>query len=233
MVLAAGLLAPLTPALASVIISDGHQDIRVNYAVGTGWTTAVYDHPPVGATHPTGDVVFDVSSGAEATRPAGSQWDFLGMPAGDPVWILPQVQDPSLPWLGTSTEQTANGIFTGNDMKLALTAVSGPGVVSLFQSDAFGNPLVRFATADGLSAADAINTKANTHAHYNWTFSEPGDYTLTIQASGTLVAGLGGGLTSSDSFDVNFTVVPEPGAYALAFGALALGGIWMRRRSRG
>ncbi|MFN0069162.1 MAG: choice-of-anchor M domain-containing protein [Limisphaerales bacterium] len=232
LLLAAGLLAPVTPTLAAVI-SDGHQDIRFNYAAATGWSTAVYDHD-TDIAHPPGDVVFDVSSGAELTRPAGSQWDFTGAAAGATIWVLPQVQDTSLPWLGTSTEQTAAGgaVFVSNNMKLTLTGYSGPGAFSLFTVSPFGVPTALMATADGLSDADAINTKANAHAHYNWVFTEPGNYSLILQASGALVPALGGGLTSSDPFSVNFTVVPEPGAYAAIFGLLALGAGWLKHRRR-
>jgi len=224
-------LSAALPSAMAVVFADGHQDIRFNYAAGTGWSTAIYDHE-TGIVHTPEDVLFEVGAAAENERPAGGQWDFTGAAAGDTIWLLPQTQTLGLPWIGISTQQTAGGgaVFVNNDMKLTLTGFSGPGDFSTYTVGSLGGINVLMATSDGLSAADAIGIKANSHAHYSYVFSQPGDYTLTFQASGTLVAGLGGGLTTSEPFDVNFTVVPEPGAYATALGLLALGGALLRRR---
>ncbi|MFN0069160.1 MAG: choice-of-anchor M domain-containing protein [Limisphaerales bacterium] len=204
---------------ADTPITEGHQDLRFNFAPATDWSLGVFDHDTA-TEHSPPTVWFDVSAGAEAVVPAGAQWGFLGQAAGEPLWILPQVQDPDLPWLGTSTEGTAAGVLQNNDMRLTLTAAAGPGAFSLFTVSAFGTPNAVMTTSDGLSAADAINTRANRHAHYNWAFTEPGTYLLTFQASGTPV-----GAASplfSDAVTLEFRVVPEPSApLLLAAGLLA------------
>lgn len=219
-VAAALLLAAAAPAAEP--IATGHQDLQFNFAPATGWSLSVFDHDTA-LVHAPPAIWFDVSAAAEGTVPAGAQWAFLGQAAGEPLWILPQVQDAALPWLGTSTEATATGVLANNDMRLALTAASGPGQFSLFTVSGLGTLSVLMATSDGLSAADAINTRANRHAHYNWAFTEPGTYFLTFQASGTPVGG--GAPVLSDPATLEFRVVPEPAAPVL----LAAGLLLLRR----
>src|SRR5947209_5382053 len=52
-----------------------------------------------------------VAPQALVPRPGGSQWDFLGVTAGTPLWILPQNQNLNLLYLGTAALETTPGTF--------------------------------------------------------------------------------------------------------------------------
>src|SRR5437764_12038229 len=79
------------------IISEGHTDLSVNYANGAWDLHVGYD--PTGEEFPASDVLLRVNAGAQTTVPANPAFSFLG-PAGSPVWLLPQAQDPALLFLG-------------------------------------------------------------------------------------------------------------------------------------
>jgi len=66
------------------------------------------------------------------------------------------------------------------------------------------------------------------HDHFNWGFTEAGNWLVEITASGTHDT-LG---FMSDTQTFSFNVVPEPSAYAALFGLAALGLTCARRRSR-
>jgi hypothetical protein len=46
---------------------------------------------------------------------------------GSPVWILPQVQNEDLLYLGYGGDGIPDGVFVGNQVKVALKNVTGPG----------------------------------------------------------------------------------------------------------
>lgn len=161
-------------------------------------------------------------------RPAGSQWDFLGVGAGVALWVLPQIEDPQQLFLGIGTEEIPAGTFVDDEVVLALKAVRGPGDFALYQTDAFGEPVVFMASADGITAADRYVSITPSHAHFNWAFTQPGLYEIDFEAFGFLA---GGGFTSSGDVTYLFQVqaVPEPatlGLFALGAGAL----YWRQRR---
>jgi surface-anchored protein len=81
-------------------------------------------------------------------------------------------------------------------------------------------------TRDGISGDDWFEIGAGDHAHFNWAFSAMGTYTLTFEASGTLVED--SIFTSSGPVDFTVQVVPEPGVAAL----LGLGGLLLLARRR-
>jgi hypothetical protein len=150
------------------------------------------------------EVLHYVHPQARLNRPGGSQWDFLGMAAGQPVWILPQAQNANLLFLGTASEETPLGTFaayTETDprvfggapfpwLTLQVTGVRGPGHFSAWQTDGFGTPVSFASTADGgLTSADKLFILEGGHAHYNLGFSRQGFYEIDIQASGYLGAG--------------------------------------------
>lgn len=109
-------------------------------------------------------------------RPAGTQWDFLGMEAGEPIYILPSGGVPNtLPYLGISTEHPSVEAY--EDFRITLTAMTGPAnaVFSLYTSAS--NILMN--TRNGISPSeDFIELEGGGHEHYNWAFSHPGTYDL-------------------------------------------------------
>lgn len=110
---------------------------------------------------------------AETTIPADPAFAFLGT-AGDPVWILPQVENPELIFLGLATEEIEPGALVNDQVRVSV-AVFGPGEVALYIEDFLGLPSdILFDTDDG--AANTFTLSAGQHVHANWAFSEPGNY---------------------------------------------------------
>lgn len=157
-------------------------------------------------------------------RPDGAEWDFIATAAGDPVWFIPEVQEFDRPWLGYSTQSLVRSEWSGFRMSLlGMTAPFG-GHFSLTDS---GGPFFArtfLATGDGITAADSFDAPLETHAHYSWLFTQPGDYYLTLQVTGTHQTA--GALSSTAVY--HFRVVPEPGAAVLCAAAGLL--CFFRRR---
>ncbi|HMP82093.1 MAG TPA: choice-of-anchor M domain-containing protein [Verrucomicrobiota bacterium] len=210
---------------AQTPITEGHVDIGIAYEDGS-WDLHVHDEENDIEYEPV-DAVLVVGPAGQATVPAGSQWSFLGT-TGSAYWQLPDSDTPGLPFLGIGAEEIGGGVFVDDLITLTLTGWSGPGNFSLFTVDEFGDlATLWMGTHDGISAADAIQVLAGGHSHYVWAFTQPGDYTLTFEASGTLVAG--NTFTSSGGVDYQFQVIPEPGiATLLGLGVACVA--FLRRR---
>lgn len=180
------------------------------------------------------EVVIVVPQATETVRPAGSQWDFLGIPAGAKFYQLPQYSTPGIPFFGVGTEELDFGVLVSDRVTFSLLGVpqrpSG-GQFALYQFGMSGPERI-MDTADGSFANDSFTFPAGTHGHYNFAFTEPGFYTLTIGVSGQRTAAYGGGTVSTQS-DFHFQVVPEPSTIALlctaVTAAVVLAG---RRRNR-
>ncbi|MFB6398478.1 choice-of-anchor M domain-containing protein [Polymorphospora lycopeni] len=188
-VLVAGTLLAAQPAAAAerVVLSRGHVDAVDVHYTGGQLQLKVHD----GTVEPSverdpADVTFQVAPGAATTVPDDPRYAFLGTPGAD-VWVLPQTQDPDLLWPGWNTTELGTGVFAGNQVRLSLVDVAGPGAVTLFGVNAFGDPLVRFRSSDGLP--DAIDVPVGTHAHASWAFTALGEYTLKFRADATLADG--------------------------------------------
>lgn len=160
------------------------------------------------------------------SRPEGAAWDFLGVPAGSPLWYLPQAEDPAKPFLGLATEELRPEDWSS--LRLSLHQAFGPpgGQFALWQTDVLGAPRVRMATSDGVDAGDGFDLLAGSHGHFNYGFTQPGMYQLTFQWDGVHVAD--GPVSARGTYSFGVTVVPEPGTGALlVLGTLAL--LWRRR----
>lgn len=241
-----------SPARAAHIQTTGHTDIRFLYDATTGTADIAYfldqgsmvDGQSISAANPIGGTPVTVSGGQtkitypttnlitfvpdpSVVRPAGAAWDFTGTTAGSPLWYVGQTQDVNKPWTGISTESVTSAQFS--NIRYELTAFSGPGQMSVTTTGVFGGNTVFYHTSNGLSAADAINVPAGTHAHYNWYFTQPGIYTFDLTVTGTRTAAAGGGTVSaSDTFTFH-VAVPEPTSLGLMAPGAAL---LFRRRKR-
>jgi surface-anchored protein len=109
---------------------------------------------------------------------------FLGAP-GDPVWVLPEIQDPELLWPGFGLEEVDSGIFVDDTVRVSLLAAYGPGDFSIFTVGTAG-PTILADTGDGLP--DSIDLPAGAHLHANWAFEGAGDYVFLVRASGRLAS---------------------------------------------
>ena len=227
--LAAGvavLLAAALPLSAQTPIYSGHTDVGIAYnPVLNAWDLHVHDEENDMEYEPD-DALIVVGLDALTTVPTGPQWSFLGSP-GSATWMLTSTEVPTLPYLGLSTEEIGPGVFTGDTLSFRLKAISGPGHFALFDLDSFGDPIVLMNSGDGITLADTVILPIGSHLHFNWAFSEAGDYTLTFEAFGTSALN---GFTSSGDVNYLFRVdpIPEPSTFALV--SLGLATLAMRRR---
>ncbi|MEU4290810.1 choice-of-anchor M domain-containing protein [Kribbella sp. NPDC026596] len=179
----AGIAMP-ADAAPRVVLDQGHVDV-VGIAFEDGaFDVHVHDEDH-GVEYTPSQVQLVAKPSSEIAVPDDPSYRFLGT-AGNPAWVLPQVQDPELLWPGIGAEEISPGMFTGDALKVDLVGVSGPADVSIFTTDAFGAPTVLADSGDGLP--DTITTTAGGHLHANWAFEAPGYYTLKVRVSGTLAA---------------------------------------------
>ncbi|MGC7102724.1 choice-of-anchor M domain-containing protein [Amycolatopsis lurida] len=183
-----------TASAAPLVISAGHVDVvDVDYASGA-LTVQLLDS--AGVERDPATVELQVLPGARTTVPANSAYSFLGAP-GDPVWILPQTQNPNLLWAGWNSADVPSGTFASG-LQLSLIGVTG-GELAIYTSGLSG-PSVLFDNGNGLPDTRPLAIGAHTHA--NWAFSGAGTYTVTFRVSGTLSTGA----TVSDEATYTFTV---------------------------
>lgn len=172
---------------APVVISSGHVDVvEAEYEDGA-LEVHVHDHTvdPAEDRDPA-DVVLEVVSSTKTTIPSDPAYAFLGA-SGSPVWVLPQGQQDGVLFAGFSAENVEAGTFAGDELDFALTGITGPGQVSVFDTDAAGSPTVLYDTGDGLPDVHAFH--AGDHHHTNWGFTAAGTYTLTFDVTATLPDG--------------------------------------------
>lgn len=187
----------VAPAAERVTIDDGHVDYAARLTEGR-IESVIKDGtaggPPV--WRQPADVRFWLKPEARREIPSNPAFRFLGA-AGDPTWLIPEVQRQGVVWLGWSTEALAPGSVDG-DVSWELSAVEGPGEVAIYQSGEAG-PVVLMSSADGLP--DSIVVRRGVHAHANWAFSAEGEYRLTFTHSATV-----GGQPQSDTETISIEV---------------------------
>ncbi|MBM9469334.1 choice-of-anchor M domain-containing protein [Nakamurella leprariae] len=175
------------PYDGKLILDVGHVDGLDIQSQGDQIVLNVFDDRDAlnAVTRDPADVVFHIKDEAAFEVPAaGLGPAFSFMPAGQTVYLLPQVQsqNPDVVWLGWASQRTAPGVISAN-LTLTMSDVEGPGDILLFQNDAFGAPVNTWGSGGGLSPS--VTVSPNAHVHANWVFTEPGAYTAHFQASGT------------------------------------------------
>ncbi|MFJ8084299.1 choice-of-anchor M domain-containing protein [Streptomyces sp. NPDC096205] len=181
------------------VLGEGHIDFAARVLDGT-LQLHVKDGTVPGRTvwREPSALELRVKPAARNTLPPGGQFAFLGK-AGDPVWLLDQVQQEGLLWPGWSTDHVAAGALRGG-VEFTLAGADGPGSVALYTYDAMSGATVLFNSKDGVP--DSFDVPANSHAHGGWAFTKEGTYRLTFRMSGTLA----NGRAVSDTVPVTFVV---------------------------
>ena len=88
----------------------------------------------------------------------------------------------------------------------------------------FSNPIN---TKNGVSSSDVLTVSSlGGHEHWNWAFSEAGEYTLNFQASGLL----SGTLFESAVESYAFNVIPEPTSSVLLLAGMVVIAAVRRKR---
>ncbi|MDW5329560.1 anchored repeat ABC transporter, substrate-binding protein [Plantactinospora sp. KLBMP9567] len=105
--------------------------------------------------------------------------------------IIPLVEDVSLDtiWLGMRVRGTgtAHGATRSSDILLSATGAAGPGTMTAYLTESFGNPSFYVNSADGFDPAngfkdDTARLPPDAHTHMSWAFTRPGVYRLTMRA---------------------------------------------------
>lgn len=165
------------PARAdSELIDSGHVDAFYVSAPGGELTLSMKeDVTGSGVLRPGNDVILKVAE--EAWSEATERIDGIGIP----TYYLPQTQDSSLLWPGWDTQAAQSAGY--KDVNFEFVEVTGPGDVFIFETAGFGDiqPVTDAGELD-LVSGDVINQAYPAHRHVNWAFSEPGIYTMTVQA---------------------------------------------------
>lgn len=213
-----GALVLAAGAQAQTILSSGHVDIGIAYEDGA-WDLHAHDHASDAEFEP-GAVTLTLNEASARPVPSNASFSFLGSP-GSTVYVLPQVEEDGLLFLGLAAEEIAAGAFTGDLIRMSLRSVSGPGNFSVYSVNGFGTAIPHMTSGNGIGADDFYNVSSASHSDLNWAFSAPGLYTIGFEASGTHAID---GPTASGVVNYTFEVIPEPtaGALLLAGGALLL-----------
>lgn len=172
-----------------------------------------------------GDVLLPVVAAAKGSRPVNSQFNFIGVAAGQPIWRLPRSQNPNLLFLSIGTEELSSADFA-SPISWNLIGVTGtgngpaPGYFSMWGVDDFGGVIPLMSTAPSALTPNTLDVNAAGHYHFNYAFTAPGLYNVEFQATATLSSALGGGQVTGSavySFGVFDTgadyVAPESGPF--------------------
>lgn len=211
-------------AQSQTFISSGHVDIGIGYE-DKAFDLHVHQEEPLDQEFAPGEAVFAVGPASAGVSPGGAYVSFLGA-AGTPVWILPTAEKEQLPFLGFGTEELTAADWSGN-ISLSLKAISGPGTFSIWGVSGFGAPELKMSSVNGISADDRLLLVPGSHGHFNVGFSAPGDYRVTLEASGNHLID---GLRTSDPATYRFQVVPEPSTWALALTGVGVSALAFHRR---
>jgi hypothetical protein len=215
---------------ANYILTNEHADLAVDY-FGGAWSMSVYNDDLATGYPAEGSVQYVNTAYAQDIRPAGSAYDFIGVPAGSPYYRLPQFQNPNLLYHAFAAEDIAPGTVDSYDpsveskgrqsgagrwIKVQLTQFSGPGTFSISRYGPI-DP-VRFMSTyqdnivnpepsgvdytDGVSADDAFWMLEGSHNHLTFAFSAVGRYELTFRPS----AYIGGALSVGPAFKFVYSV---------------------------
>lgn len=226
-----------TPAYANdeVVLTDGHVDGVAPRLVDGQLQIQVKDSTTIGkvAWREPGQVVFHAGPASSVTLPDNAALAFLGRP-GARVFLLPQVQQKGLLWLGWDTEELNQSQFTGN-LTWKLNKIEGPGRFALFLTDSFGAPSTIFSSANRLPETTDLAT--GTHTHANWAFTAAGVYRLTFEVNGTRE----NGQVVSDTEVYTFAIGVDPPPKGIPWWPIAAGiailvlvvalFVWWRRRA--
>ena len=211
-------------AQSQTFISSGHVDIGIGYE-DKAFDLHVHQEEPLDQEFAPGEAVFAVGPASAGVSPGGAYVSFLGA-AGTPVWILPTAEKEQLPFLGFGTEELTAADWSVN-ITLSLKAISGPGTFSVWGVSGFGAPELKMSSVNGISADDRLLLVPGSHGHFNVGFSAPGDYRVTLEASGNHLID---GLRTSDPATYRFQVVPEPSTWALALTGVGVSALAFHRR---
>ncbi len=218
------------PAMAAELYTSGHADLGIGFKNGAFDIHVHAEGATIGGTFysdaefESEDVIIFVSPATLESRSPNFlpvlNFDPIGVAAGENFYKLPQTNaeatNEGVPFLGIATEEIEDGVFVGNTITIAIDSVVGPGFMSIYQ-DTFPGPAFKVASSNGLP--DSFTFATGVHDHFNYAFTAPGIYEVTLRATGTLVSG--GVVTGTGTY--TFAVVVPEAKTNILLGTAALG----------
>lgn len=181
------------------VVFDGSLDLAVRAAFGGPAETLVEPERVCVFVPPESYALAEAMGGA----PDDGAFAFLGVPAGQPFWYLPQTPREGLPWLGASTEGVPGAVYDRNELEIAIVPLAMPvgGNVSAWSTDTFGEPTPIYSTVTNVLTFPLL---VGAHEHFHWAFTVAGTYTLSI----VVRAARSGVVESSAPRQLRFVVDP-------------------------
>ncbi len=191
--------APL-PAIDKYVTNE-HIDISFNFTAGEWVATADVEFESGDEYLPPDEVVIFGVPASQTTRPEDEMWDFMGVAAGDPIWVLPQDRNEDIAFPGFAVDRTDNATFARyfesdprvdserDWVKIEMVDVRGPegahfGTYSTIDRQADVSIGIWMTTSDGIAPNDAFWQREGGHSHANFFFTQPGVYEVDLKASG-------------------------------------------------
>ncbi|MFT7837876.1 choice-of-anchor M domain-containing protein [Saccharothrix sp. BKS2] len=197
--------APVPPPRQ--LLATGHADL-VSVSLGAGGlvVTGRSDVDGEATRFDPARTTVNVTDAALRPAPGSPAYDFLGVPAGTPVHVVPQAFRPGVLWAGWNTEAIPRGAVAGDAVDITLRDARGPGRVEVYLAGVDGPERVWSSRDPGLRTA---RVAVPAHAHANWAFTAPGVYELEFAATATTASG-----TPLASAPVRYVVAVGPLAAA-------------------
>ncbi len=190
---------PLPPI--DKFVTDEHIDISFNFVAGEWQATADVEFETGDEYLPSNEVAIFGVPAAKTTRPEDAMWDFMGVEAGDPIWVLPQDRNEEIAFPGFAVDRTDNATFARyfesdprvdserDWVKIEMVDVRAPegahfGTYSTIDRQAEVSIGVWMTTSDGIAPNDAFWQREGGHSHANFFFTQPGVYEVDLKASG-------------------------------------------------
>lgn len=224
-------LSAATLATAPFVLSGGHFDAPAfGYDTADGFEPHIHNEGGasegaiVNGVRETNDTEYEpsdvvVSLLSSSVTSIGAQ-DYFWLPSSET-----QAAANNVPYLGIGTEELELGDWAGDTVTITITSVTqlggGTGDLRIWSVDGVGTIVDRYNSSTGTTSFDVPVASDN---HFNWGFTEEGEYDVAFQVSGTHL--VDGAQVGSDTF--SFAVVPEPSTALLT----ALGGLLLARRRR-
>jgi len=225
-------------ARAQLYYSSGHADIGISFEEGQlhphwhGTTSGGSAWNLPSAEYAPGEVVAQISNKRNS---ASGSANYLGVPTGTSIYVAGLISYQ--PWLGFGAEELDRSDWNG-DFTIRLTSwvVPAGGNFALYTTNGAGTstPDIYLSTFNPAATNDpfelgmgpnVFGIGVGGHDHYQFGFTTPGYYEMTLQWSGDHV--VEEDVTASGTF--GFQVVPEPTTLGLIVPSV-LGLLSTRRR---